>query len=286
MRHPILAMLCLGSALLVAGCGARSDEAEVERALKEVNVIDESNLSDIMLTVADPNEAVAYFRKSATAEPGRIDLHRGLAASLIRAKKPAQAAPVWAKVVDMPGATSEDRINLADALIRAGDWDGAEAQLNRVPPTVESYRRYRLEAMIADGHQQWQKADSFYQTAVGLTTTPAGVMNNWGYSKLTRGDFAGAEKLFADALTYDTSLFTAKNNLTLARGAQRKYELPVVPMTQSERAQLLHTLGLAAVKQGDVTIGRGLLQEAVDTHPQHFDVAARALSALDASVAN
>ncbi len=37
--------------------------------MKDVNVIDESNLNDIMLTVADPNEAVAYFDKHAEAEP-------------------------------------------------------------------------------------------------------------------------------------------------------------------------------------------------------------------------
>ena len=50
---------------------------------------------------------------------------------------------------------------------------------------------------------------------------------------------------------------------------------------QEERAQLLYTLGLAAVKQGDVAIGRGLLQEAVETHPQHFDAAVRSLRALE-----
>jgi len=35
------------------------------------------------------------------------------------------------------------------------------------------------------------------------------------------------------------------------------------------------------VKQGDVAIGRGLLQEAVETHPQHFDEAVRSLRALE-----
>ena len=110
------------------------------------------------------------------------------------------------------------------------------------------------------------------------------MLNNWGYSKLTRGDFAGAEKLFREALTYDADMFTAKNNLVLARGAQRKYDLPVVQMTQIERAQLLHTLALAAIKQGDVTMGKALLEDAIDTHPQHFDAAVRALRALESNV--
>ena len=95
-----------------------------------------------------------------------------------------------------PEGTNDDRVELADALIRANEWDKAEAELNPIPPTHETFERYRLEAMVADSKKNWQKADSFYEIAAGLTTTPAGVLNNWGYSKLTRGDYAGAEKLF------------------------------------------------------------------------------------------
>ncbi len=140
--------------------------------------------------------------------------------------------------------------------------------------------------MVADSNKEWKKADSFYETAVGLTTRPAGVLNNWGYSKLSRGDFKEAERLFADAIRQDSSLFTAKNNMVLARGAQRDYNLPVIPMSQVERAQLLHTLGLSAIKQGDVETGKGLLQEAINTHPQHFEAAVRSLRALDSNVSN
>jgi hypothetical protein len=112
------------------------------------------------------------------------------------------------------------------------------------------------------------------------------VFNNWGFSKLTRGDYPGAERLFLDALRYEPDLFTAKNNLVMARGAQRNYDLPVIAMTQTERAQLLYTLALTAIKQNDLTIGRGLLREAVDTHPQHFEEAVRALRALEDNVTN
>jgi Tfp pilus assembly protein PilF len=135
--------------------------------------------------------------------------------------------------------------------------------------------------MVADANKQWTDADSFYETAVGLTTRPASVMNNWGYSKLTRGDFSGAERMFGEAIRQDTSLFTAKNNLVLARGAQRNYTLPVIPMDQRERALLLHTMALSAVKQGDVETGKGLLREAINTHPQHFEEAVRSLRALE-----
>lgn len=83
------------------------------------------------------------------------------------------------------------------------------------------------------------------------------------------------------ALTYEPTLFTAKNNLVMSRGAQRKYDLPVIEMTQTERAELYYTMGLTAVKQGDTSVGKSLLQNAVDTHPQHFEAAVRSLAALE-----
>lgn len=281
MRHSLIVTVCLASTFLVAGCDKSRNI--VDRTAAGVNAIDESNLNDVMLSASDPNEAVSYFQRTSGEQPERIDLHRGLAASLVRAKRNTEAVAAWTKVTSMPEATNEDRVSQADALLRAGNWDRAETVLKSIPPTHETFARYRLEAMIADRHKQWKKADSFYETAVGLTTTPATVMNNWGYSKLTRGDHAGAERLFIDALRQDQSLFTAKNNLIMARAAQRKYSLPIIPMTQVERAELLHTMGLAAIKQGDIETGKALLRSAVETHPQHFEAAANSLAALERS---
>ena len=281
MRHPVFLMAALAASLGLAACDKTQSNSEVQRAIKSVNVIDESNLSDIMLTVGDPKESVAYFQKASSENPDRIDLKRGLAKSLIRAGQTAQGVATWEQVIAHPDATMDDRVSLADALIRANDWARAEAELNKIPPTHETYERYRLEAMVADSKKNWKKADSFYEIAAGLTSKPAGVLNNWGFSKLSRKDYAGAEKLFAQALTYDPALFTAKNNLVMARGAQRKYDLPVIEMTQTEQAELLYTLGLTAVKQGDVTVGKGLLQNAIDTHPQYFEAAVRSLEALE-----
>ncbi|SES13601.1 Flp pilus assembly protein TadD, contains TPR repeats [Tranquillimonas rosea] len=285
MRHIAIGALCLGTALTLSACGS-SEEAEVNRALKSVNAIDETNLNDVMLSAADPAEAVRYFKRTSGEEPSRIDLRRGLAKSLIRDKRVREAVPAWKKVVAHPDALPEDHVGLAEALIRAGEWERAEATLDSIPPTHESYKRYRLEAMVADSNQEWDRADSFYETALGLTNTPSGVLNNWGYSKLSRGAYGEAEELFAEAITYDPEMFTAKNNLAMARGARGNYDLPVVPMTQTEQAQLMHTMALSAIKQGDVAIGKGLLRSAIDTHPQHFDAAVRALRALEENVAN
>ena len=280
MRHTILLTMCVTGAFALTACDKKSTQ-DVDRAFQDVNVIDESDLNDVMLSSADPNEAVAYFQRATSQNPDRIDLQRGLAKSLVRAKRNTEGVSAWKKVTAHEKATNDDRVDLADALIRNNEWDEADTILDQIPPTFETFKRYRLEAMIADSNQEWEKSDSFYEIAVGLTTRPAGVMNNWGYSKLSRGDFPAAERLFSDAIRQDPSLFTAKNNLILSRGAQGKYALPVIETTQVERAQLLYTLGLSAVKRGDLKIGKGLLRDAIDTHPQHFEAAVRSLRALE-----
>ncbi|MFX0543209.1 tetratricopeptide repeat protein [Roseovarius sp. S4756] len=285
MRHPILVSLCAAGSVFLSGCGESKTE-DVDRKFQGVNVIDESNLNDVMLNSSDANEAVAYFQRTVAEKPDRIELQRGLATSLVRASRGTEGVAAWKKVTEHKDATDADKVELADALIRNNEWDGAEAVLNTIPPTYETFKRYRLEAMVADSNKNWTKADSFYEIAVGLTTTPANVMNNWGYSKLSRGDYADAERLFSDAIRQDASLFTAKNNLVLARGAQRNYAVPVMPVSQTERAELLYTLGLTAIKQGDVETGKGLLRDAIETHPQHFEAASRSLGALEGNVTN
>ena len=284
MRHFVFTSLCAG-ALTLSAC-APSGDRQVERALKDLNVIDESNLNDVMLTVGDPNEAVNYFANASANDPSRIDFQRGLGTSLVRAGRTTEAVAAWQTVLTHPDAGNEDRVELASAYIRGNRWDEAAGTLNSIPPTFETFERYRLEAMVADSRQQWSKADSFYEIAVGMTTRPAPVYNNWGYSKLTRGDYPAAERLFADALRFNPGMFTAKNNLVLARGAQRNYTMPVVPMTQVERAQLLHTMALTAIKQNDITMGKSLLNDAINTHPQYFEPAVRALQALENNVTN
>jgi hypothetical protein len=71
MRHAVILAAGLAGVFALSACNQRTSDAEVQRALKSVNVIDESNLSEIMLTVGDPGEAVAYFSKASAENPDR-----------------------------------------------------------------------------------------------------------------------------------------------------------------------------------------------------------------------
>ncbi|MEL6234476.1 MAG: tetratricopeptide repeat protein [Pseudomonadota bacterium] len=273
------AALMISTVLLVA-CEQFPQSEEVEDASDPVNVVDATNLNELMLTVADPDEAVAYFRNALSKDPERLEFRRGYAQALSRAGEHIEASLVYRLLVEDGLASTEDRIGYAEALGRANAWDQVEGQLALLPDLPQSYRLNMLRAMAADQRSDWATSDRYYEAARRLTPRPANVMNNWGVSKLSRGDLVAAETALYEAVTYDPQLFSAKNNLVISRGLQGKFRLPVIPMNEEERAQLLHNLAVIALRQGKEEVGRGLLEEAVATHPRHFEPAINKLEAL------
>ncbi len=263
---------CIVFAAVLSGCSQMSQE-EKEADLGDIDVLGQEGMSDIMLNLADPEESVKFFRSQLSEDPDNIEKKRNLALALVRARKYAESALIYEQIVAAGQATDDDHLNYADALVRNGAWDKARVELDAIPPTVENFRRYFLEAIVADHNKEWDKADSFYDIARGLTTRPGQVLNNWGQSKAARGQLSEAEKLFKQAIAVDPDLFAAKNNLVISRAKRRVYDFPVIPMSDSERAVLLYNIAREALDNGDEDIAAGLLDSAIDVHPQYFEPA-------------
>ena len=250
------------------------------------NVIDDANLSDLLLTAGSPEEAITFFEKALQEEPKRADYRRGLAISLARAKRYPESARVYQELITLKQADPNDKLEYAVVGARLQKWDEVRSILAGIPEGLNSSRRHMVDAMLADHEQKWEEADAAYGRAEGLANNPAGVLNNWGVSKLSRGDFKGAEALFQKSLTFNSRLFSAKNNLAISRGLQGNFQLPVIPMTETEKAIILNNLGVIALRQGQEKIARGLFVAAVETHPQHYEAAASRLAALEGKVEN
>lgn len=283
-RGKNLANLAILATITMTGCSNPEADREAIASLDGLNVIDEANLNEIMLDFADPNQAANYFRNALQNEPDRLEFKQGYARSLMRAHRTAEAVLAYEQMDASGELQMADRLFYAEALIQNGKWKESKKQLDAIPPTLESYTRYRLEAMVADFGKEWKKSDHFYEVARGLTTRPATIYNNWGISKMARGDYKSAEDMFRKAVSFDRSIFNAKNNLAISRAKRKIYELPVVPMSTKEKAELLHNIALQAIRNGDVDLGRGYLEEAIDIHPQHFEEAVQKLAALDNNV--
>lgn len=273
----------LAAALLLGGCAEDLTRAEVdadaERAQSD-NPLDRDSLNDIMLTVAGSEEAIAYFREGLAKNPEDPKLRRGLARSLSRAGRNAEARTIWRDLVEADQATPEDRVDYALSLTRLGMWDEARAQADQLPEKPVTARRMVLTALLADHREDWAAADAAYERARALSAQPAQVLNNWGVSRLARGEHAQAERLFEEALVYDPDMFSAKNNLALSYGLQGRYRLPLITLSEEEKAVLLHNLGVIALRQDDRETARGLFEQAVAAHPRHYAPAADKLEAL------
>ena len=268
------------AALLLAACEPVSQK-EIPLAQ---NVIDEANLNELMLTASDPEDAIRYFRQALDKEPDRADLRRGLAYSLARAGRYGEAAQVFQELVTLGQDEPGDRVQYALVNIRLDRWDEARTLARTFPPDLRTPRRYLVEALIADQDQDWATADAAYEKLVRLSPRPAAAYNNWGVSQMARGDLEAAEKLFLRAISYDSTLFNAKNNLALVRGLQGDYTVPVVPLTDEERAIILNNLGIIAMRRGDEKVARGLFARAVEVSPRHYAAAAERLALLEAKV--
>ena len=165
MRHPGLIGLCLCGTVLLAGC-QQAERNKIEKEVTSINAADEANLDAIELTIADPNEAVAYFTKSVEKHPEKTEQKRYLAKSLVRAQRPADAAKIWADVVAAKDATNEDSVDLADAMIRANQWTQAETVLDGIPP---------MKALTATGWKRWwrTRASSGRRPTASTRSPPA-----------------------------------------------------------------------------------------------------------------
>ena len=250
------------------------------------NVIDDANLTDLLLTAGSPNEAIEFFENALKEEPDRADYRRGLAVSLARAKRYPESARVYQELITLNQADPNDKLEYAVVSARLEKWDEVRSVLASLPEGLNTSRRHMVDAMLADHEENWEAADAAYGRAETLASNPASILNNWGVSKLSRGELKGAEQLFEKSLSYNSRLFNAKNNLAISRGLQGNFELPVVPMTETEKAIILNNLGVIALRQGNTKAARGLFVAAVETHPQHYEAAASRLAALEGNVEN
>lgn len=248
------------------------------------NVVDEANLNDLFLTAGDPAAGVNYFESALKKEPDRAEFRRGLAISLARAKRYPESARVYQEMVTLNQAQPVDQLEYAFVALRLEKWDDAAALIRALPGGLNTPRRHLADAMLADHGGDWAAADAAYARAEQLSPNPSEVLNNWGVSQMSRGDLPGAVRTLERATSYDSRLFSAKNNLALARGLQGNYQLPLVPMTDTEKAIILNNLGVIATRRGDIEAAKGLFATAVATHPQHYQAAAEKLAALEAKV--
>ncbi|MEM7269259.1 MAG: tetratricopeptide repeat protein [Pseudomonadota bacterium] len=282
-------LIAAASALALTACAqpnTSENDAAVNQTQNATSVLDAANLNELMLTISNPEDAVAYFRDGLKQDPDRVDFKRGYALSLARARRHADAVLAFEDLAQSGQADDQIRLEYAHSLARLQRWDDANAQMSLVSPALENPRRYLIVAMLADHASDWPRADRAYERARLLSPNPASILNNWGVSRMSRGEYDSAQRTFEEALAHNPRIFNAKNNLAVSRALQGEYRLPLVTVSEEERATLLHNIGVIALRRGDREQAKGLFTMALEAHPRYYVAAAEKLAALESIVEN
>ena len=86
---PVMAALAAG----LANCAPTNVENKPDPLAGDI--IEEANLTDLLLAAGDPSDAVLYFERAVERNPESYQARRGLAKSYAKAKRYPEAARVY-----------------------------------------------------------------------------------------------------------------------------------------------------------------------------------------------
>ncbi len=121
-------------------------------------------------------EAVGTYREMSAADPGNVDLKRGLAAILTEMGNNAEAAAIYEEMLQMPGLSSEDFFSIGVGFYQASDYGrasnafagAARASVNDRDAIEMWARSLQLDSMYAEVPpvaERWIELDPNSQNA-------------------------------------------------------------------------------------------------------------------------
>ena len=170
----------------------------------------------------------------------------------------------------------------AIAALKLGRFDDARPLVDcALAAPGPSWRSWNARGVLADSMRDWAVADEAFSRARSLAPTEADIVNNLGWSKLLRGEWADAVPLFLEAATLDPKSERIANNLELARAATAA-DLPQRRAGESDRdwAVRLNDAGVAAELLGDRQRAVAAFSEALDASPTWYNRASNNLQVL------
>ena len=169
------------------------------------------------------------------------------------------------------------------ALLVMGESDSAYEALNAaVDERPDLWRAWNAIARYHDDRAEWDRADAAYDTSAAAAPSKSvgSVLNNWGVSKMARGDYSGAADLFERALVTDDSLDTARTNLRLSLAFQGRYAEAMSGVGQKEKPGMLNNIGFVAMMKGDHARAEAYFLRALESSPRFNEAASKNLELL------
>ena len=169
------------------------------------------------------------------------------------------------------------------AALRTREVEQAIALLDRAGRLKgATWRAWNARGVAADIQGDWTSADQAYAKALELAADEPLILNNLGWSRLLRGDWAGAIEPLEQAAQRLPKNARIAANLDLARSAISE-GLPERRAGESgaDWAARLNDAGVAAARQGDKARAVAAFAQAVEASERWFVRAANNLEAVE-----
>lgn len=244
------------------GIGPR---AEIQRALDDGRYLDAGRMLDAaILSGADDPDLTLMTAELAMARGAYSD-------ALVRFRRVDGIAALRARALEGEGLI----------LSLQGQSDAAIAALNTaVALNPDSWRSWNGLGAEYDRRRDWQKADIAYANALSHSARSPQVLNNRGFSYLSRGRPDEAIADFVAALDAKPDMQVARNNLRLAIAMKGDYRRAVAGISRDPAADL-NNAGFAAMLRGDYADAKSLLGEAIKARHEYYALAAANLQLVD-----
>lgn len=194
----------------------------------------------------------------------------------------AQALPAYQQLAGSSARQPGDCERGALSALKIGRVDAARPLVAcAIASPRASWRAWNARGVVSDFTQDWQAADESYTRAHELAPNQAQIINNQGWSKLLRGDWAAAIPLLEQAASLDRKTGRIANNLELAKAALAA-DLPRRQPGESDRdwAVRLNDAGVIAELRGEKMRAVAAFTQALDASPVWYDRASNNLQAL------
>ena len=227
-------------------------------------------------------EAKLLIARATSAGIGGPALERVMANLAFASGKYDEAANLYKHLVNSSAKQAGDCEKGAISALEVGRLADAKPLADcAVSAGNPSWRAWDTRGVLADLMHDWPLADECYSRARQLAPKQARVINNQGWSKLLRGDWAAAVPLLERAAALDNKSGRIANNLQLANAALAA-DLPQRYGGESDRhwAVRLNDAGVAAELLGQKARAVAAFTQALQASPVWYERASNNLKML------
>ena len=182
---------------------------EAEAAFRKVIAIEPqyargiAGLAQVYMRRGQTDEAVRMVQEEADRHPGRADFEDALAETLLRAGRDDAAIAEFQRAIDSQDKRSKAvpslYANIAQALLKKGDTNGAIAELEKARTADPTSARIPVNlAMLLEQTGQEDRARLVYQDALKLDPSNAIALNNLAYLLAKSGNDVNTALAYAE----------------------------------------------------------------------------------------